>query len=92
MSPKAHSLTPAVVVPQVSNRRECEATLRRSFPPGIVGQVLRRLHVAPPPAGARVIQVLRRGIFASLCTSFSCFRVVVCMCVIAHVCARVRCA
>ena len=68
VSPKAPNLNQAVVAPQVSDRRECEATLRRSFPPGLVGQFLRRLHVAPPPAGARVIQVLRRGIFASLCT------------------------
>jgi len=53
------ALNPLVnVVPQVSDRRDCEAMLLRTFPACISGQVMRMLHKQLPPGN--VIQVMHR--------------------------------
>ena len=47
----------ANVIPQVVNRRDCQATLLRSFPAYMSGHVIRLLHKQAPP-GTRSIQVI----------------------------------
>ena len=46
----------ANVIPQVSNRRDCEGMLLRTFPAAMSGVVIRMLHKQPPSHG-RIIQV-----------------------------------
>lgn len=48
----------ANVIPQVSDRRDCEAMLLRTFPACISGQVIRMLHKKIP--SGRAIQVIHR--------------------------------